>query len=89
MIELFGEYRPWDREALQAVTKRVVAGAEITVCNKEKDSGGNPVCWLNKYQAKPQQIHYYIAQVFIYFGIVGIDSGNGDTGEDHYTYFMR
>lgn len=89
MIEMFGEYRPWSREALQEATNRVIAGAEVTVCNKEKDSTGNPICWLNKYHAKPQQIHYYIAEMFIYLGIVGIDSGNFDTGEDHYSYFMR
>jgi hypothetical protein len=90
MVELFGSYKPWSREVLKEVTNRIIKeGAEITVCRKELSDDKTPVCWINKYHSNPVKIHYHIAQVYLTFGLVGIDSGNFDTGEDHYTYFVR
>ena len=83
MIELFGNFYPWSREALQLATNRILSGDELTICRKEKTA------WINKYHSKPQEINLFIADVFIHFGLVGIDSGNFETGEEHYNYSMR
>lgn len=83
MIELFGKHYSFNRDALSAALKRVVNGDELTINYKTKKA-----C-INKYGNNPLNIDYDIAYVWFLSGIVGADSGNTETGEEHYTYKMR
>lgn len=82
MINLFGADYPWSLEYIdEYVTKRLINGAELTIC---KDG----TAWINKWTSRPMQIHLFIAQMYIATGLVGEDSGNLETGERHYTFYM-
>jgi len=83
MIELFGQLYSCDREALKEATTRLINGAELTICYKEKEA------YINKIRPDCIKIDYEIARAWVAFGIVGQDTGNLETGEEHYTYEMR
>lgn len=84
MIEVFGKYYPWSREAIkEQLTDRLLAGDELTICYKEKTA------WVNKYQKNPKEINFDLAKMLVIISLVGADSGNNDTGEEHYNFDMR
>jgi hypothetical protein len=84
MVELFGKIYPWSREAIkEQLTDRLLSGDELTICSKDKTA------WVNKWHKNPQEINYDLAMSFVVFGLVGVDSGNFDTGEVHYTFLAR
>lgn len=84
MLEVFGNFYPWSRDAIkEQVTDRLLAGDELTICSKEKTA------WVNKWQKNPKEINYDLAMFFVNIGLVGVDSGNWETSETHYTFRMR
>lgn len=83
MIELFGKFYSFNRDNLKAAVMRLVKGDELTINYKTKEA------WINKDRAYPQAIDFNIAYIWFLSGIVGQDSGNFETGEEHYTYINR
>lgn len=82
MIQAFGELRPWGYDVVfNVITARILKGAELTVC---KDG----TCWINRWRKGEQEIHPFLADMYIVSGLVGVDSGNLETGDVHYTYYM-
>ena len=84
MIEVFGKLYPWSRGVIkEQVTDRLLSGDELTICYKEKTA------WVNKYHKNPKEISFDLAKIFLIIGLVGADSGNSETLEEHYTFENR
>lgn len=84
MIEFFGNHYPYTTQLIKDnITDRLINHAELTVCSKIKKA------WINKYKKDPLPISYDLAMVFINIGLVVLDSGNLETGEEHYNFFNR
>lgn len=43
---------------------------------------------INKWRKNPEKINIDLAWFMIEYKIVGLDSGNMETGEQHYNFFM-
>jgi len=84
MIEIFGKLFLWDRKSIKEnITDRLIRGDELTISDRTKSAT------INKYKENQLVINYELAKMFVSIGLVGIDTGNLETGEAHFNFKSR
>jgi len=76
-------------EETYRIILRVLNGDDITITTSTRGVVNECAVEVNKWRKNPEKIDYQIACLLLYWELIGLDSGNFETGEEHYNIFAK